>query len=104
MVAWVVMVVRGSTITHANIVSVTDGGTGLSYIEPNAPSDSYLWHKINGTQSSVAVVKQNGEYFSTSDLGYIESLINGALISYTQQHSICSLLVWAVMVVPVVLH
>ena len=61
----------GLTITYASIVSVTDGGTGLSYIEPNSPSDSYLWHKINGTQSSVG--GSGSKYISTSDLGYIES-------------------------------
>jgi hypothetical protein len=44
----------GLTITYNNIVGVTDTQTGLSYIEPNSPEDSYLWHKINGTQSTVS--------------------------------------------------
>ena len=73
----------GLTITYSNIVSVTDGGTGLSYIEPNSPSDSYLWHKINGTQSSVGGGGSKMGNISPSDLSYIESWINeGAPISY----------------------
>ena len=73
----------GLTITYPNIVSVTDGGTGLSYIEPNSPQDSYLWHKINGTQSSVGGSGGKMGNISASDLSYIESWINeGAPLSY----------------------
>ena len=73
----------GLTITYSNIVSVTDGGTGLAYIEPNSPTDSYLWHKINGTQASVGGGGSKMGNISASDLSYIESWIDeGAPISY----------------------
>jgi len=44
----------GLTISFNNIVGVTDSGTGLSYIEPGSPNDSYLYLKILGQQSTVS--------------------------------------------------
>jgi hypothetical protein len=62
----------GLTITFDNIVSVTDSGTGLSYIEPGSAQDSYLWHKINGTQSTVGGSGSKMGNISQTELDYIE--------------------------------
>ena len=66
----------GLTITYSNIVGVVDTQTGLSYIEPYSPEDSYLWHKINGTQSSVGGSGSKMGNLSNSQLSTIEEWIN----------------------------
>jgi hypothetical protein len=38
---------------HGKIVNVGSSVSGMDYIEPGDPSDSYLWHKLNGTQLTV---------------------------------------------------
>ena len=39
--------------TWNNVVNVPSGGSALDFIEPFDPDNSYLWHKINGTQGTV---------------------------------------------------
>ncbi len=67
----------GLSISYSTIVGVTDAGTGLSYIEPNSPEDSYLWHKINGTQSTVGGSGGKMGNLSADDLSTIEDWILG---------------------------
>ena len=43
----------GLAISYANIVGVEDSGSGLDFIEGGSTANSYIWHKIQGTQSSV---------------------------------------------------
>ncbi|WP_181233892.1 hypothetical protein [Enhygromyxa salina] len=39
--------------TYDNLVSVAAGGAALNLIEPMSADDSYMWHKLMGTQTSV---------------------------------------------------
>lgn len=68
---------------HGNAGGLTianPGGTGLAHIEPNTPEDSHLWHKINGTQSSVGGSGGKMGNISASDLSYTGAWIQaGAL-------------------------
>ena len=45
----------GLTITYNTIVGVLDSGTGLSYIEPGSPNDSYLYLRFRATFSLVVL-------------------------------------------------
>jgi hypothetical protein len=38
---------------RASLVEVTETGSGLYFVEPYAPEDSYLWHKLEGTFGDV---------------------------------------------------
>jgi len=39
--------------TYADVVGPTNSLSGLAYVEPGDPSQSYLWAKLTNTQSSV---------------------------------------------------
>ncbi|MEC7985149.1 MAG: MopE-related protein, partial [Myxococcota bacterium] len=74
----------GLTITYDNIVNgspsstpAVDAQTGLGYIEPGDPDASYLWHKINGTQSSVGGSGGKMGNLSSSQLSTVEDWIIG---------------------------
>jgi len=72
-----------------DVVSVpSNDEPGLSRIEPFSPDDSYLWHKVNGTQDSVETVNpDNGArmpfgaaMLGQSDLDLLEDwILDGAL-------------------------
>jgi hypothetical protein len=38
---------------YTDVVGPVDSGTGLPYVAPGDSSDSYLWHKVNGTQNTL---------------------------------------------------
>ena len=74
----------GFTLNYSNLFTASSAG-GMQYITAGDPSQSYLWHKINGTQSSVGGSGSNmatkpGVNLSTTDFDTIEAWINaGAL-------------------------
>jgi len=39
--------------SHSALVGVASSVDGLNQVEPGLPNDSYLWHKLAGTQSGV---------------------------------------------------
>ena len=43
----------GFTLSYDNMVNVPSNQSTLDLIEPGSANDSYIWHKINGTQASV---------------------------------------------------
>lgn len=61
-------------------VPAADGAV-LDYVEPFSPADSYLWHKINGTQLTVkggggAAMPLGEEPLPVSELDRIEAWID----------------------------
>jgi hypothetical protein len=61
------------------VVSVVDTGTGLSYIEPGDTAASYIWHKLNGTQTDVggsgSDMPKGSSPMDAADLAIIETWI-----------------------------
>ena len=71
-------------LRHRNIVDVLDSGSSLDYIEPGDPSASYLWLKMNNTQSTVPggsgnVMPPSG-MLSSADLLTVEEWITGGAL------------------------
>jgi hypothetical protein len=62
------------------LVNVASGQSSRDRVEPCLTGDSYLWHKLNGTQSSVGgsggQMPNGSPALSASDLSKIETWIN----------------------------
>ena len=63
----------GFALNYNNLF--TASSIGMNYITPGDPSQSYLWHKINGTQSSVGGSGSKMGNLSNSQLSTIEEWI-----------------------------
>ena len=66
------------------LVGVVDSGTGLNFVEPFLPDESYVWHKLQGTQGEVggggSQMPLGSAPLDASDLETIETwIIQGAL-------------------------
>ena len=66
------------------LVEVLDSGAGLNFVEPYLPDDSYVWHKLNGTQGDVggsgSQMPLGSAPIDADDLALIETWITqGAL-------------------------
>ncbi|MCB9741888.1 MAG: putative metal-binding motif-containing protein [Alphaproteobacteria bacterium] len=65
-----------SLTSYGNIVNAASSVRNLDQIEPGDTATSYLWHKINGTQSSVggggSTMPRGGSALSTANLEIIE--------------------------------
>ena len=67
----------GLTISYRNIVGVASSDVRtMELISPFSSSDSYIWHKINGTHRDVGGAGSKMGSVSGSDLNTIESWIN----------------------------
>ena len=70
----------GLTISYSNIVGMPSVDVpSMNLIEAGSTADSYIWHKLNGSQSSVGgaggIMPQGGS-LSASDLATVEAWIN----------------------------
>ncbi len=65
----------------ANLVSAASGQSSLSRVEPGDPENSYIIHKLKGTQADVGgsgdQMPQGGAALSDGDISSIESWISG---------------------------
>lgn len=69
----------GFTLNYSNLFTASSAG-GMQYITAGDPSQSYLWHKINGTQGSVGgsgsnMANKSGVNLSATDFSTIETWI-----------------------------
>ena len=69
----------GFTLTYNNLFTASPT-SGMEYITPGDPSQSYLWHKINGTQNTVNgsgsnMANKSGVNLSSTDFSTIETWI-----------------------------
>jgi hypothetical protein len=66
---------------YASIVGVASSQSDLNFVEPGSADDSYLWHKINGTQVEAGgnglMMPYDGTEVAAADLAAIEEWING---------------------------
>ena len=69
----------GFTLNYSNLFTVSSA-SGMQYITAGDPSQSYLWHKISGTQASVGgsgsnMANKSGVNLSATDFSTIETWI-----------------------------
>ena len=70
----------GFTLNYSNLFTASSAG-GMQYITAGDPSQSYLWHKINGTHLTVPggtgqdMSQKNNVNLSTTDFNTIETWI-----------------------------
>lgn len=68
--------------SHANLVGVSSIGAAMDLVTAGSTDDSYLWHKLLGTQGDVGGAGSDmplGTSLTSGQLGTIESwILNGA--------------------------
>lgn len=71
----------GLSITdRASLVGAASSVAGYSYVEPGSLEDSYLWHKLEGTQSTVGGSGEQmpkGSSLSAADKATLQDWILG---------------------------
>lgn len=71
--------------TYDNLVGVPAAAAMLDYVTPGSPDESYLWHKLSGTQATVpggggATMPVAGLELCADDLQAIEAWISSGAV------------------------